>query len=113
MGKPMLEAQESPPFEKPSIEQVIKCILCRERETHTRKHTHTQNIHEKHELNRNLYTILQLSPAHVFAHGTLTSKYLKLNLCCFKKLENLSHQIQLPNFGPSSTVDLDLECTKV
>lgn len=23
MGKPMLEAQESPPFEKPSIEQVI------------------------------------------------------------------------------------------
>lgn len=26
MGKPMLEAQESPPFERPSIEQVIKCI---------------------------------------------------------------------------------------
>lgn len=23
MGKPMLEAQESPPFEKPSIEQVV------------------------------------------------------------------------------------------
>lgn len=27
MGKPMLEAQESPPFEKPSIEQVIKRAL--------------------------------------------------------------------------------------
>lgn len=27
MGKPMLEAQESPPFEKPSIEQVITCTL--------------------------------------------------------------------------------------
>lgn len=26
MGKPMLEAQESPPFEKPSIEQVITSL---------------------------------------------------------------------------------------
>lgn len=27
MGKPMLEAQESPPFEKPSIEQVLTYFL--------------------------------------------------------------------------------------
>lgn len=83
----MLEAQESPPFEKPSIEQVIKCIMQRERERdrETRKHTHTQNIHENHELKRNFDATLQLSPAHVFAHGTLPSKCFKLNLCCFTR----------------------------
>lgn len=37
MGKPMLEAQESPPFERPSIEQVTKAS-----DSHT--HTHAQYL---------------------------------------------------------------------
>ena len=34
MGKPMLEAQESPPFEKPSIEQVITCASAAKQKQH-------------------------------------------------------------------------------
>lgn len=47
MGKPMLEAQESPPFEKPSIEQVIKFIFCSERERDTHANTHIHKISMK------------------------------------------------------------------